>query len=244
MADDNRPLKPAWPAGRYARYAIGEIVLVVIGILIALQVNNWNEKRKFNREGVQIQKELYDEFLDSRAVLAERITSLESANEHIEALFYYMDSPKEIVQTVNIDSIIGFSLKYGNFNPSNSTIQELIGSGRLNLISNKSLKKNIYKWLQLLEDADEDFKNQDQQASTLLIPYLYKRLAMKNINHYDGLRNDQKSKLFSGDYSIVFDDLEFENLYEGKLFWNRTLLNHYKDLDTLAAEIIKQSKVY
>ena len=39
MADDNKPLK-------YARYAIGEIVLVVIGILIALSINNWNEGRK------------------------------------------------------------------------------------------------------------------------------------------------------------------------------------------------------
>ena len=39
MADDNRPLK-------YMRYAIGEIVLVVIGILIALQINNWNEDQK------------------------------------------------------------------------------------------------------------------------------------------------------------------------------------------------------
>ena len=36
MADDNRPLM-------YMRYAIGEIVLVVEGILIALQINNWNE---------------------------------------------------------------------------------------------------------------------------------------------------------------------------------------------------------
>ena len=33
-------------AGRYLKYAVGEIVLVVIGILIALQVNNWNEFKK------------------------------------------------------------------------------------------------------------------------------------------------------------------------------------------------------
>jgi len=39
LADDNKPLK-------YFRYAIGEIVLVVIGILIALSINNWNEDRK------------------------------------------------------------------------------------------------------------------------------------------------------------------------------------------------------
>ncbi len=42
MADDNKPLK-------YARYAIGEIVLVVIGILIALQINNWNEANKLRK---------------------------------------------------------------------------------------------------------------------------------------------------------------------------------------------------
>ncbi len=39
LADDNKPMK-------YTRYAIGEILLVVIGILIALQINNWNEERK------------------------------------------------------------------------------------------------------------------------------------------------------------------------------------------------------
>ncbi|MFD2916366.1 DUF6090 family protein [Psychroserpens luteus] len=36
--------------GKYFKYAIGEIILVVIGILIALQINNWNEKRKINNE--------------------------------------------------------------------------------------------------------------------------------------------------------------------------------------------------
>ena len=55
MADDNRPLK-------YMRYAIGEIILVVIGILIALQINTWNEQRKdkerTNRLLESVQKEL------------------------------------------------------------------------------------------------------------------------------------------------------------------------------------------
>jgi len=39
LADDNKPMK-------YMRYAIGEIVLVVIGILFTLQINNWNEVGK------------------------------------------------------------------------------------------------------------------------------------------------------------------------------------------------------
>src|SRR5210317_2055398 len=47
LAKDNQFFK-------YARYAIGEIVLVVVGILIALQINNWNEKIK-TQENVQAQ---------------------------------------------------------------------------------------------------------------------------------------------------------------------------------------------
>ena len=45
LAQDNHFFK-------YSRYAIGEIVLVVIGILIALQINNWNEERKLRNEEI------------------------------------------------------------------------------------------------------------------------------------------------------------------------------------------------
>jgi len=56
LADDNKPLK-------YMRYAVGEILLVVVGILIALQINNWNEHKK--------ERKL------ERKVLTELLTSLE-----------------------------------------------------------------------------------------------------------------------------------------------------------------------
>ena len=49
---------------KYTRYAIGEIVLVVIGILIALQINNWNEERKFRKEERDYLKRLVSENKD------------------------------------------------------------------------------------------------------------------------------------------------------------------------------------
>jgi len=51
LADDNKPLK-------YARYAFGEIVLVVIGILIALSINNWNEDNKLHKRELTLLSEL------------------------------------------------------------------------------------------------------------------------------------------------------------------------------------------
>ena len=50
LMEKNKTGKPALPVGRYFKYAIGEIVLVVIGILIALSINNWNEERKTDKQ--------------------------------------------------------------------------------------------------------------------------------------------------------------------------------------------------
>jgi Family of unknown function (DUF6090) len=228
--------------GKYLKYAIGEIVLVVIGILIALQVNNWNEERKSKKEGARILQELYIEFSDNRTVLKERILVIENANQSIITLLNFINKEKETILNVNFDSLISSSLKYGNYNPSNSTIQELIGSGKLNLIDSKLLKKNLYDWLQLLKDSDEDFKNQDQQATTFVVPYLNKQISMKNLNMYNNIGINEESQLFSKDYYNMFHDLEFENLYHNKLFWNIIMVNHYRELDALALKIINQSK--
>jgi len=62
MADDNKPLK-------YMRYAIGEIVLVVIGILIALQINNWNEFNKESRAIKNVLIEIKEDLIQDKAEL-------------------------------------------------------------------------------------------------------------------------------------------------------------------------------
>jgi hypothetical protein len=75
---------PAWPAGRYFKYALGEIVLVVLGILIALQINNWNENRKDIKKSKAILGEFKKDLASdttgiNRVVkLLERQTSYES----------------------------------------------------------------------------------------------------------------------------------------------------------------------
>lgn len=56
MSDKNKPMK-------YARYAIGEIILVVLGILIALQINNWNEQRKHQLKIDNLFTEIQDDLL-------------------------------------------------------------------------------------------------------------------------------------------------------------------------------------
>jgi len=229
---------------KYLLYALGEIILVVIGILIALQVNNWNEGRKLQNESQEILTALNAEFKNNREVLKDRIDYLEDANKYVKAVLSLTKSDESQLRAVNVDSIISLSLKYGNYNPANSTIQELISSGKLNLIENDQLKDHLFNWLQILEDTDEDFKNQDLQAITMLEVYLSKNISFKNTITYHPLDfGDGASKLFDGKYEHIFNDLEFENLYYGKRFWNTVMINHYKELDILAQEIIHQTEI-
>ena len=79
LANDNQFLK-------YSRYAIGEIVLVVIGILIALQINNWNEHRKDQiKEKATLNKFLQDLKSDSiyYQVNLRRVLSIDSLHKEI-----------------------------------------------------------------------------------------------------------------------------------------------------------------
>ncbi|WP_422160222.1 DUF6090 family protein [Polaribacter sp.] len=64
---------------KYFKYAIGEIVLVVIGILIALQINNWNENRQKNNQERMIMINLKEELQQNIKNLDERITYIDSA---------------------------------------------------------------------------------------------------------------------------------------------------------------------
>ena len=51
--------------GRYFKYAIGEIILVMIGILLALQVNTWNNNRELKKEEFKVMKSLHQEFSEN-----------------------------------------------------------------------------------------------------------------------------------------------------------------------------------
>ena len=80
---------------QYSRYAVGEIVLVVIGILIALQINNWNEERKSSKLEIKILKELNN---DLKTNLAEVDETFNITNNRQLSTVLIFDYFKNIVK--------------------------------------------------------------------------------------------------------------------------------------------------
>ncbi|MAM29149.1 MAG: hypothetical protein CMC13_09005 [Flavobacteriaceae bacterium] len=129
---------------KYVLYAIGEIILVVIGILIALSINTWNENQK-NR--IKERNVLTNLKADLTADM-EKLDSLKfqfeqaaASKEIFESFLYYKD-------TINVSLTEHFKNQFihvlGDFNPNTITIDELKSSGSANLISNPLLSRELY----------------------------------------------------------------------------------------------------
>ena len=137
MADDNRPLK-------YLSYAIGEIILVVIGILIALSINNWNEVQKNKAIEQQLLTSLLLELETNLDILAKTIetnTQIIAGSLNIGKFTgptLPLLSEKELSQ-----NMVGAFKHESRYVPNQGTYNEINNSGKLSLISDPSLRKAI-----------------------------------------------------------------------------------------------------
>ncbi|MBT8393462.1 MAG: hypothetical protein KJN66_01295 [Bacteroidia bacterium] len=134
--------------GKYLKYAIGEIILVVIGILIALQINNWNEERKNElKEDVYLKGIKND--LEMDVIYMDRITHFN--NKRIQN-YVRLDSIIQLnsnkIFDIEFSEVLQLSKQIGTFYPRVGSYSSLITDNSAGLISNKDLLKdlkNIYE---------------------------------------------------------------------------------------------------
>jgi hypothetical protein len=141
---------------QYLKYALGEILLVVIGILIALQINNWNQRRiDSNYEHIYLVG-LKEEFQLSKLKLQELISVNQESFIGAKNILEYINSEREL-STEDIFSKLLYQTFSNDiaFNPNNSLLNEMINSGNLKNLSNTDLRKQLTNWISTLEDVSK-----------------------------------------------------------------------------------------
>ena len=124
-------------------YAIGEIVLVVIGILIALGVNNWNQEQKEQRLGddllVRIHHDLVKDTINFRNDIKRNDALRENLKELLVELYDGIDDMEEVKKMSETwDQMLDQA-----FSPNDNTYQSMLSSGTLGFIQNQDLKDKI-----------------------------------------------------------------------------------------------------
>lgn len=127
----------------YLKYAIGEIVLVVIGILIALAVNNWNQQKKDRKLGKDLLSRIRADLVQDTIYFRKTINQNKLLREEIKDLL------SKLYQGVNsIEQVQEMSAVYDKaldqiFLINDNTYKNMISSGTLGLIENEKLKEDI-----------------------------------------------------------------------------------------------------
>lgn len=154
----------------YLRYAVGEILLVVIGILIALQVNNWNEARKERLIEIKYLKNLKLDLITDLAnldsMIIDRNTKVSSATTLLT-----LTPPKSSGQLKAFETLLSNVYGWTSFTPRTNTMDELISSGNLNIIKNDSVKF----YLLSIRDINESIAIYREHMRREYDNYLYDR---------------------------------------------------------------------
>ncbi|WP_162254192.1 DUF6090 family protein [Sediminicola sp. YIK13] len=183
--------------GKYLKYAIGEIVLVVIGILIALQINNWNEQRKAS--------------ISERALYRRILKDLEADEKRIINHIDYYQTDKKMLKQIYQDTQGLLSqdslINYSTLRASN--------------IFNLTIKNNYSNYIKdinqdsIREKIDSYFKQETHISDALELMRNYKEIELKPFLAKYGINNTKE--LFNK-YDLDYYDLREENiLYDSKL---------------------------
>jgi len=142
---------------RYLFYAIGEIFLVVIGILIAMQINNLNKARIENKEEIKTYKNIKRQILEDK----NEIIKIKNFNSYFSNQFGYANQIITEQDYKRIDTLAQITInlsQYSDFHQSGNIYETLVNSGDIQLLKNSDIVSNIqqlemtYNQVNRLED--------------------------------------------------------------------------------------------
>jgi len=223
---------------KYLIYAIGEIVLVVIGILIALQINQWNENRKENNALKTLTENLNNEFQKNLKELEIDLSRVKNTIAASNTLLSYTGLKNVEVDNIKIDSLIFYAVSNPTWNPSSYVLNDIKNSGKLSTLKNENLKLLLYDWDRLYEDILEWHAGSTNTTNRLVF-FVSEKGSLVNIDYHN--KKNEKSTKFDIENIDLLQEIRFENELENSLYSLIELEKRYNKASDLLNKIIELS---
>lgn len=166
--------------GKYIKYALGEIVLVVIGILIALSINNWNERRKDRLKAVELTKKLKVE-LEQTVEYCD--FTIKGINRQIKFIQDILNVQETGIDSINLDtpfdlSIVFYMSSYSQFfDPPSDIYQAAINDGSIRLITDEVLTNLLQEFHQSYQNRANELIAEEYTQGREINDYLSRNYA-------------------------------------------------------------------
>jgi hypothetical protein len=183
----------------YLLYAVGEILLVVIGILIALAINNYNEASILQKKEQTYLIGLRNEFETSKLKLQELIKVNRQSYEGAKQILEYISNPDALPDEQVLSELLYRTFAFDvSFNPNNSLLNEMINSGSLKDLRNTELRKQLTNWISTLEDISKQEDDLGRQREEVLDLIRSDEYSLRTILDQTGVLTDEVGLSASG----------------------------------------------
>ncbi|MEN8789556.1 MAG: DUF6090 family protein [Flavobacteriaceae bacterium] len=201
----------------YSLYALGEIFLVVVGILIALQINNWNNHKIERQEEAKTYRNISTQISEDKKELLEmqafnRMTlgQLEHANRLIS------NKNRRAIDTLAY--LVMMMSQYSDFNGNGNIYETLVNSGDLKLLKNQEIPMRIKK----LENTYNRINHLEELNWSIIIDELSKEMnGVMNYNSFELSRPDrilEPDKLYSPQIQNIIYEVRYLSMGKDTIY--------------------------
>jgi hypothetical protein len=218
--------------GKYFKYAIGEIILVMIGILLALQVNNWNNSKNDKNESIQFTNRLIKEVESNILIIEAEIEKEQSQINSCKQLLSMFSLNADTLNERTLDSLVFDVMTTNKIDVNIGTLTEGLNTGKIALIQSDSLKVALYSFPTILEEIKIQEQLGSEDIHDNLMPYLYDHFNYVQMDNAfsDYHKGIGTSKFTDYDNLQVLNNLKFENLIDNQFYNSNDQLQLYLKL--------------
>lgn len=225
---------------KYLLYAIGEILLVMIGILLALQVNKWNQSRLDELKEQELLNAIYQDMRLRHFYQEEGYQFYKDVLKSAEQVLLLINDPQPIYDSDTLDQNIKILFKrwLGSAGGKTNIYDLLIGTGQLELLTSKALRDELSRFNSHLEYLSQYEEFQSNFVDNHLSPFInqYVNQLSFSAKSFD-LDSSLYNSRFESSYDKLLDSREFSNLLIELMRHTRVLVNTYRRMGNQLAAI-------
>jgi hypothetical protein len=183
--------------GRYLKYAIGEIVLVVIGILIALSINNWNKEEINRSEALNYYKNIKRQLKEDKGGISGNIVY---NNNYLEQYKYAIDIIEQNDRS-EIDSLAQITInlmKFSDFHRQSNIYETMVNSGEIKLLKNQQIIEKLQRLEETYIYMNKLENTHSEAVNSLLVPNIVSMIKVFN------MKIENIEKLYSFEFQNSF----------------------------------------
>ena len=168
---------------RYLLYAVGEIALVMIGILLALQVNNWNEGRKLQQKEFSYLNRLYEEVQRDSISLSSSIKLTGSKIEQTKRVLDHIQKQIPLSDSAQFIGEVFLIGRGGSFRPYLPAYEELISTGDLGIIQNKTVTELLARYIKRVEGWESFIYQEGEKRRSAYMEHIHTYFSAMIMNY-------------------------------------------------------------